>query len=124
MGTKFLSVWAGMVGLAFICCVHTSPSAPGADTDAGQTQFPSDAGPSAKGENANCAMPANADVCVKIGGGDPYYFEGWFCRSAECQSGFCAGRDMSNPGRCGATADEIRSIVSSGEGTILEGTLP
>lgn len=116
-------------------CGGGGDSDAGVDAGANQDGGPTDAGPltdaGADGggmtgaADAPCQMPSAKDGCVRIGGGaQPWYYEGWFCPSSNCSSGFCASRVLGGAGRCGANAAEIRDIVSSGEGKVLEGTLP
>jgi hypothetical protein len=71
-----------------------------------------------------CMMPTSSVGCVRIGGGPrPFYYEGWVCPASGCHGGYCAGKDLGGSGRC-TTAAEVRDIVSSGEGRVLEGSLP
>jgi hypothetical protein len=74
-----------------------------------------------------CVMPSAAVTgCVKLGGGvPPWYFEGWVCPVDSCPQGYyCSAKALGVPGKCGATAVDIRTAISKGEFKVLAGVFP
>jgi hypothetical protein len=72
----------------------------------------------------HCQMPSVTAGCVKIGGGNVFFYQVWFCPVSACSPRLCSADTLGTMGRCVFTKSEVQNFLAAGKGKILEGQLP